>query len=44
MKNLAIMGGMLYVMVHGAGPLSLDSRRAAANAAPAGGSSPRRGK
>jgi len=26
-KNLAIMGGMLYLMVHGAGPLSLDSRR-----------------
>ncbi len=35
MKNLAIMGGMLYVITHGAGPLSLDSRRAAANAAPA---------
>lgn len=35
MKNLAIMGGMLYVVVHGAGPLSLDSRRIAANAAPA---------
>ena len=33
MKNLAIMGGMLYVMVHGAGPLSLDRVRetAAAN-------------
>ena len=27
MKNLAIMGGMLYVMVHGAGPLSLDRAR-----------------
>lgn len=27
-KNLAIMGGMLYVMAFGAGPLSLDSRRA----------------
>ncbi len=26
-KNLAIMGGMLYLMVYGAGPLSLDSRR-----------------
>jgi putative oxidoreductase len=24
MKNLAIMGGMLYVAVHGAGPLALD--------------------
>ena len=23
MKNLAIMGGMLYVFVHGPGPLSL---------------------
>lgn len=23
MKNLAIMGGMLYVMIHGSGPLSL---------------------
>lgn len=23
MKNLAIMGGMLYVVIHGAGPLSL---------------------
>ena len=27
MKNLAIMGGMLYVMAFGAGPLSLDNRR-----------------
>jgi len=26
MKNLGIMGGMLYVMAFGAGPLSLDSR------------------
>ena len=26
MKNLAIMGGMLYVMAFGAGPLSLDNR------------------
>jgi len=26
-KNLAIMGGILYVMVFGAGPLSLDARR-----------------
>ncbi len=36
MKNLAIMGGMLYVMAYGAGPLSLDGRRAAANTAPEG--------
>lgn len=27
MKNLAIMGGMLYVMAFGAGPLSIDNRR-----------------
>lgn len=27
LKNLAIMGGMLYVMACGAGPLSLDNRR-----------------
>ena len=27
MKNLAIMGGLLYVMAFGAGPLSLDNRR-----------------
>lgn len=27
MKNIAIMGGMLYVMAFGAGPLSLDNRR-----------------
>jgi putative oxidoreductase len=26
-KNLAIMGGLLYVMAFGAGPLSVDSRR-----------------
>jgi len=26
MKNLGIMGGMLYVMAFGAGPLSLDQR------------------
>ncbi len=24
LKNLAIMGGLLYVMVHGSGPVSLD--------------------
>ena len=29
MKNLAIMGGMLYVMAFGAGPLSLDAKLAA---------------
>ena len=29
MKNFAIMGGMLYVMAYGAGPLSADSVRAA---------------
>jgi putative oxidoreductase len=34
MKNLAIMGGMLYVMAHGAGPLSLDGKRVDSNAAP----------
>ena len=27
MKNLTIMGGMLYVMAFGAGPLSLDNRK-----------------
>ncbi|HZZ06896.1 MAG TPA: DoxX family protein, partial [Candidatus Binataceae bacterium] len=27
-KNLAIMGGLLMVAVHGAGPFSLDSARA----------------
>ena len=27
LKNLAIMGGMLYVMAFGAGPLSIDNRR-----------------
>jgi putative oxidoreductase len=27
MKNLCIMGGMLYVMAFGAGPLSMDSRK-----------------
>lgn len=26
MKNLCIMGGMLYVMAFGAGPLSVDNR------------------
>lgn len=28
MKNLCIMGGMLYVMAFGAGPLSVDNRKA----------------
>ena len=28
LKNLSIMGGILYVMAFGAGPLSLDSRQA----------------
>jgi len=27
MKNITIMGGMLYVMAFGAGPLSLDNRK-----------------
>jgi putative oxidoreductase len=27
MKNLAIMGGVLYVMAFGAGPLSIDNRQ-----------------
>ena len=27
MKNLCIMGGMLYVMAFGAGPFSVDSRK-----------------
>jgi len=29
MKNVTIMGGMLYVMAFGAGPLSLDNRKSA---------------
>jgi putative oxidoreductase len=28
MKNLSIMGGLLYVMVYGAGPLALDREQA----------------
>jgi putative oxidoreductase len=24
MKNLSMMGGLLYVVVHGSGPVSLD--------------------
>jgi putative oxidoreductase len=27
MKNLAIMGGMLYIVVYGSGPLSVDNNR-----------------
>jgi putative oxidoreductase len=27
MKNLCIMGGMLYVMAYGAGPFSVDNRK-----------------
>ena len=27
MKNLAIMGGMLYIIVYGSGPLSVDKNR-----------------
>ena len=27
MKNLCIMGGMLYIMAFGAGPLSVDNRK-----------------
>ena len=44
MKNLAIMGGMLYVMAYGAGPLSLDARRVTSNAAPPGHAKRRHGK
>jgi len=29
MKNLCIMGGMLYIMAFGAGPLSVDNRKLA---------------
>lgn len=28
MKNMSIAGGLLFVVAHGAGPLSLDARRA----------------
>ncbi len=27
LKNLCIMGGMLYIMAYGAGPLSVDNRK-----------------
>jgi hypothetical protein len=30
MKNLGLMGAMLFVIANGAGPWSLDSRRLAA--------------
>jgi len=45
MKNLAIMGGMLYVMAYGAGPLSVDRARSDAKARH-GGAAPekKRGK
>jgi putative oxidoreductase len=26
MKNIAIMGGLLYIMVHGSGPMSVDKK------------------
>lgn len=26
-KNIAMMGGMMYIMVHGAGPLSFDNKQ-----------------
>lgn len=26
MKNIAIMGGLLYIMVHGSGPVSVDKK------------------
>ena len=26
MKNIAIMGGLLYIMVHGSGPISVDRK------------------
>jgi putative oxidoreductase len=44
MKNLAIMGGMLYVMAYGAGPFSVDRLRAAAQAAPAGAATAKKRK
>ncbi len=27
MKNMAIMGGLLFVVIHGSGPISLDKKR-----------------
>jgi putative oxidoreductase len=32
MKNLAMMGGLLYVVVHGSGPLSVGARTSEASA------------
>ncbi|MBS0153757.1 MAG: DoxX family protein [Nitrospira sp.] len=31
MKNLAMMGGLLYVLTYGPGPLSLDARQTTSN-------------
>jgi putative oxidoreductase len=28
MKNISILGGLLYVVVHGSGPLSVDGKEA----------------
>jgi putative oxidoreductase len=36
MKNLAMMGGLLYVMAYGAGRLSLDARRGRPEESPMG--------
>ena len=33
MKNLSLMGAMLFIIANGAGPMSLDSRRVARRAA-----------
>jgi hypothetical protein len=33
MKNLSLMGAMLFIIANGAGPMSLDSRNAARRAA-----------
>jgi putative oxidoreductase len=44
MKNLAIMGGMLYVVAYGAGPFSVDRMRGAAQAGPAGAATAKKRK
>jgi len=44
MKNLAIMGGMLYVMAYGAGPFSVDRLRSAAKAVPGGAATAKKRK
>jgi putative oxidoreductase len=44
MKNLAIMGGMLYVMAYGAGPFSVDRLRSAAKAGPGGAATAKKRK